>query len=248
MNQLIAALLCTAFLLTLSGCGHTVDPPATSSSETKDTETPQNANTEPIFPFETKSLPISADLNHDGELEQLELRTYDAEGIPIYEVRVMQDGAPLWWEQATDVHPGWNALFLCPVDGKDYLLRYRPTMYQGGCEYAYQVFSLDESGEEVAFASNDVAFDINFDPNREQGGFDPAAIAAFMDEVNGYLAGSTVLFNNDHALDFPAGEPLRDTVWWLRDGEFPYDDQATLLENLRGYENWALARVAESER
>ena len=139
----------------------------------------------------------------------------------------------IFTEECYYAHAGWNAVFLCTLDGKDYLLRYNPYMGQGSCDYSYRLFTL-ENGVETVVQENSVSFDVNF------GNFDPEAIAAFMDEINGLLAHSVQLVNTDSELlnTFQKEGRLYDSLGWLDycEPDFVRDEAASLLENLRAFQ------------
>lgn len=188
------------------------------------------------------------DLNRNGIGEELRLSGDDEwQTVEIYE-----NGARIFYEEGAYVHMGWNALFLCTLEGKDYLLRYNPTMNQGSGVYSYALFSL-EGGHETVIKSNEVTVDLNFGyfypefkekdpyfglPSHE---FDPDAIAAFMEEVNGYLAHSRQLLNTDEELiaTFERTGRLEDDLWFLDHSmwghQYVRDNTKSLLENLREF-------------
>lgn len=151
---------------------------------------------------------------------------------------VREGGEVIYSEEGHYAHVGYNSLFLCDLDGGDYLLRYHPTMYQGYCTYNYQLFTL-ENGEETVVKEGEVEFDDNFAPMMHQS-FDPEAINAFMEEVNGLLSRSVQLLNTDDYLadTFEKEGRLYDSLWWLDTWEptFVRDGSKSLLENLRDYQ------------
>jgi len=177
------------------------------------------------------------DLNRNGVPETIQTAgIYDGQGR---RVEIRENGKLLWSDVGANAHMGWNAIFLCTLDGKDYLLRYQPCTGQGYCSYSYTLFTLSESGGESAVQENSLEFDINFAPTLHTD-FDPEAIAAFMDEVNGLLAHSTQLINTDQNLlyTFEQEGRLYDSLWWLdsRDEVFTRDKGKSLLENLRNFQ------------
>lgn len=175
------------------------------------------------------------DLNRDGELEDLVLMATEDELS--YSLWVTQGAELLWSGEAGTAHAGWGAYFLCTLDGEDYLLEYAPEMWQGVCDYSYRVFSLDEDGQPVVLAENAVSFDINPPQDPAQGmDLDPAAVAAFLDEVNGYLSQSKPLLVTDENLlsTFDRLGRLEDDLWWLIDWE-SYDPTKSTEENLSRY-------------
>ena len=123
----------------------------------------------------------------------------------------------IWSDEAYYSHAGYNALFLCTLDGKDYLLRYNPYMQQGWCDYSYQLFTLSEGGEEQAVREDSLAFNIDIGSPLYDGSFDPEKIAAFVDEVNTLLANSVQLINTDADLlgTFQDAGRLVDDLSWL---------------------------------
>lgn len=188
-----------------------------------------------------ETLPGSYDFDHDGTPEMVELVTVwdpeNGEQIPAwYQLEVIQaDGAELWRQDLAEAHVGWGSVFACAVDGEDCLLRYYPAMYQGSGDYHYAVFSLAETGEEQILRSNNVSFDINFG-REDHGDFDPAAIGAFLEEVHGLLAESTLLASTEGGTLRTGGsgaEFQADYKFW--DECCPYDESKTLEENLRNY-------------
>ena len=184
---------------------------------------------------ETANLSDGYDFDHDGRVETVEVVSHD-EGYTWYELLVKgEDGTVLWREDAWEVHQGYNSLFACRLDGKDYLLRYNPMMYQGYATYAYELFSLNAQGDPVTCRENSVSFDINWGSPAHEA-FDAEKMADFMDEVNGLLSNSTLLINTSEALKDMDPDHPQDTLWWLQNGnwcsDYIYDAGKTQRENL----------------
>lgn len=140
---------------------------------------------------------------------------------------------------------GWNAVFLCTLNGEDYLLRYNPYMGQGAAGYGYDLFTL-EGGDRNVIWENELYFEINFGMPTPDGGvvdpqemFDPEEIAAFMEEVNGLLSHSIQLLNTDKELleTFEREGRLEDTLGFMEGWEPIYtrDPDKSLLENLQDF-------------
>ncbi len=185
-----------------------------------------------------EALPGSYDFDHDGEPELMELVTVAGDEarnqVGWYELRVRTGDNRLYWgESFAEAHPGWGSLFACRVDGADYLLRYMPAMYQGTAAYEYQLFSLSEAGEEAVFREGSVEFDINFG-SPIHGNFDPAAVAAFLEEVHGLLEDSELLLTTEGG-NFRSGGPggavQDDLEIWTTDPL--YDESKSLEKNIR---------------
>ena len=177
------------------------------------------------------------DLNHDGIPEQIEKATYveNDSGYTWFELQIKtNDGTIGWKDDAHTVHAGYNSIFVCTLDGKDYLLQYNPAMYQGICGYTYRLFSLDARGNTVTKQERTVNFDINWYSSLNE--FDAIEIADFMDEINSLLANSKLLLNTNSALDGIDPENPQDILWWIRDETlypgYEYDESKTLRDNL----------------
>lgn len=146
----------------------------------------------------TEVLPDSYDFDRDGAPETVEVVTVlDPETVGAsawYELVVKTaDGAVLWTEEDLALaHVGWGSVFACTLDGADCLLVYRPWMGQGSASYNYTLFSL-EGGEEAILRQGSVEFDIGAGILD----FDAQAIAAFLEEVHGYLDKSTLLLSTE---------------------------------------------------
>lgn len=175
-----------------------------------------------------------ADLDHDDINETIHVRPiYDGMA---YELSVVkQDGTILWSTEAHTAHAGYNSLFVCTLDGVDYLLQYHPTMYQGDCNYTYRLFALDAQGRILINREASVNFDTNWGSSLHSK-FNAVEIADFMDEINDLLAHSKLLLNTDSALDDIDPENPQDIPWWLLDGTYcsgyVYDESKSLRDNL----------------
>ena len=181
------------------------------------------------------------DFDRDGVPETTEVVTLwepEGEQAAWYQLRVSDGAGELLWSQdAAETHMGWTSLFALEWEGEDCLLRYNPYMGQGYCTFAYELFSLSEAGEEQVLQARSVEFDINFGSPHHQG-FDAAAIAAFLEEVHGCLAESTLLLSTDGGT-FRAGGSGADfresDLGILWDEACPYDGEKSLEENLQNY-------------
>ena len=192
---------------------------------------------------EVRLLSENYDFDHDGVPEITELVTHfdDALQYTWFELRVKKaDGTLLWSDEAHTAHSGYNSLFACTLDGKDYLLQYNPTMYQGECAYTYRLFAFDPQGNRSSHREGNVRFDINWG-SWLHSKFDAVKLADFMDEVNGLLANSRLLLNTDTALADIDPESPQDIPWWLKDPSlcsgYAYDEDKTLRDNLLELEN-----------
>ena len=179
------------------------------------------------------------DLDHDGKPDTLDIRTepdpsgwsYDG---TLWTLQCDLSGGGTWEIEGRPSLPGENAVFFYQMDGEDYLLVYTPEFWHGLGYYDYRVIWLD-GGREVVVQENSVEFDTRFRGGPEDIGFDPEAIAAFMDEVNALLANSEQLVNTNVYLQqvFAGHGRLYDDLYWLDDKW--REDGLTMLEILQNY-------------
>ena len=181
------------------------------------------------------------DLDRDGVEERVQICDIVADGRAVGQRVELWEGENLLFsEEGYFVHPGYNALFLCKEYGREYLLRYHPTMYQGRCSYSFQLFTLSQTGEEITAREGTVEFDINFQSTLHEKFF-PEGIADFMDVVNTLLSGSVQLLNTDEYLadTFEKEGRLYDSLWWLdasSEEGFVRDPAKSLRENLLAFQ------------
>ena len=178
------------------------------------------------------------DLDRDGVPETIQVVTVLDSGL-LLELRDSGSGDLIWSDAGYYAHAGWNAVFLCTLDGEDYLLRYNPYGNQGVYHYSYELFTLTRDGRKQIVQQNSVEFDVNFGSSTHRS-FDPEAIAAFMDEINDLLAHSVQLINTDFELlnTFQKEGRLYDSLSWLDYWApvFVRDETAFFLENLRAFQ------------
>lgn len=180
----------------------------------------------------TEVLPGSYDFDRDGSPETVEVVTVLTPETPYfpawYDLVVRTaDGAVLWTEEDLALaHAGWRSFFACTVDGADCLLTYDPAVYQGSAAYAYELLSL-ENGVLTLLRQGSVEFDIDAGILD----FDPEAIAAFLEEVHGYLDASTLLLSTEGG-EYASGGSGAD----FRGDDFSgtlYDTPGTWLERVQ---------------
>lgn len=180
----------------------------------------------------TEVLPGSYDFDRDGSPETVEVVTVLTPETPYfpawYDLVVRTaDGAVLWTEEDLALaHAGWGSVFACTVDGEDCLLTYDPAVYQGSAAYAYELLSL-ENGVLTLLRQGSVEFDIDAGILD----FDPEAIAAFLEEVHGYLDASTLLLSTEGG-EYASGGSGAD----FRGDDFSgtlYDTPGTWLERVQ---------------
>lgn len=175
---------------------------------------------------------LAPDLNRNGVPEEVRLVTeHRPSGYTDVEVQ--------FWEGETLIDREVPGVFLCTLEGKDYILRCYPDEYQGSFQYSYHLADLSGEFEETA-QWNSCSFDINFSApfHRE---FIPEDIAAYVEELNDLMAHSVRLSNGDGKLVVESG--LYEHLHWLDDfpDSFTRDPDQSLLENLNGF-LWAMTQ------
>ena len=184
---------------------------------------------------------LAPDLNRNGVAEEVRLTDIDdgkGQQLEIWEnsERILFRTG-YFGSKEVNFGEGSASIFLCTLDGEDYLLRYRPTMYQGVCMYSYELSTLT-GNKETMVRWNSVDFDINFG-SFNHNDFDSESIAAFMDEINDLLSHSVQMLNTDSDLlaVFEKEGRLYDSLWWLDDwgSEFIRDESKSLQENLEDF-------------
>jgi hypothetical protein len=179
-----------------------------------------------------------ADLNQDGKDEYIYIDRSQIEAFLVTLLVKDSSGNDIWSETLSSSHVGWDQIFLTELDGKQYLLRYNPGMFQGICQYTYTVFSPEKGGKENVIQSNTLEFDVN--GSKE---LDAAKMVAFADEVNSVLKKSTLLISSDGgAWSFGpvSAEPFFERYSWLDDNPELYEAGDNLGTRLNKYSDFAL--------
>ena len=190
----------------------------------------------------------SVDIDKDGKDEHFYLDKTQMDSGPWVTLRVYNDsGYEIWSEDAGLPHVGWNSLFLCELDGENYLLHYNPSMFQGNCMYTYTLFTL-EGGTETVYQTNTLEFDINGTK-----ALDAQGMVAFSDEVNALLEKSTLLLSSEGGTysfgPVSAAGFMEEFSWLDEDPNLkllysPGDDLQTKLEK---YSEYAIRERALSD-
>ncbi len=198
----------------------------------------------PSVPADSPELIAQADVDWDGAFENIYLDKSQIEERSVT-LRVFDKlGKELWSERLSTAHSGWDSLFLYELDGKQYLLRYNPSMYQGYCEYMYTVFTL-EGGKEKVFRTNTLVFDIN-----GAKALDAPKMIAFADEVNALLNKSILLISSENsAYSFgpSAAEQFFEMYSWLDSYPKLYAGGDDLETRLKKYSDYTVSNRKISE-
>jgi len=189
-----------------------------------------------------KELGDDFDFNHNGIPETVSLVTQMMDGgsggaIQILEIQEMD--RLLWRDTAYSAYTGQSGLFACTAEGgEDFLLRYHPSNYHGSCAYGYELFSLDQSGNEILLEEKSVEFNLNWDaPGHD---FDADEVLYFTENLNKNLSGGTLLLSSPDSLRHMDPGAPQETLPWLAEEDlcpdFTYQESAGLEENLRELE------------
>jgi len=177
-----------------------------------------------------------ADLTHDGVNEKIAVDVSSVEETQEAILKVLNDdGRVIWQESAGIPHVGWNSVYLCTVDGKDYLLRYNPYMNQGWGSYSYILFSIDAEGNEKIIDEDDVLFDITGQTDE----FDIEKLVSFHNKINGYLDKSILLLSTEQGeVEYSTEDKKitrKEEFFWLYGVDTEYDENDLLEDKLRKY-------------
>lgn len=135
-----------------------------------------------------------ADLDHDGEMENVVVRTVTPGQV--YELAVeKEDGTQIWTSEASPAHVGWNTIMLCSEGGQDYLVQYLPAMFQGFGSYTCTMFSL-EGGKETVKEKWSVDFELPAEGPLEL----TPEMTRFSEEIGSLLEKSVVLLSTEQGV------------------------------------------------
>lgn len=135
------------------------------------------------------SIMCYSDLNHNQVNERIVVR--ETEPDMLYELLAVENGTVIWSIEAGLPHVGWNTIMLYSEDGKDYLVEYQPTMYQGVGAYRCRMYSLEKNEEKVK-----KEWTVNYELPVEA----TAEMEQFAREVNGLLQNCTVLLSTEQGI------------------------------------------------
>lgn len=206
---------------TLGGCGESQSVPKERSSDSElinakinPTEAIENNPTETIeksvieadFVEQMEPIIWYSDITQDGIDEKIEVdltyvinhpNTGEEQTVSVYSGST---GDLIWTGHADTVHPGWNGIYIYSDGDNEYLLNWKPTIYQDSADFFFHVFSLTEEGDVQELTTETIQFNI-------LGGdeCDTDAISSYIDKVNSYLENSYVLVDTEN------GTPLYST-------------------------------------
>lgn len=107
------------------------------------------------------------------------------------------DGSLLWLEQAHTSHAGWNSVYLCRWNEKDYLLVFNPYQNTGYATFTYALFYFNSPNTIAIEDSGSCSFSYEADIG-SKGAFDEEVFRLFADQVNLYLHNSYLLMSTEN--------------------------------------------------
>lgn len=100
------------------------------------------------------------------------------------------DGNEIWREEM-EVSEKDIAYYLCKENEKYYLLRYIPEFIEGRGNYSFEVFNLNEKGEELVYSDN-ITFKTYVEEKYDRN-FSSSDMSCFRDNLNRYLSNAILL-------------------------------------------------------
>ncbi|MBQ2799782.1 MAG: hypothetical protein IJF03_00155 [Lachnospiraceae bacterium] len=100
------------------------------------------------------------------------------------------DGNEIWREEM-EVSEKDIAYYLCKENEKYYLLRYIPEFIEGRGNYSFEVFNLNEKGEELVYSDN-ITFKTYVEEKYDRN-FSSSDMSCFRDNLNRYLSNGILL-------------------------------------------------------
>ena len=144
-------------------------------------------------------------IDFDGDGTEEEIFFEEVAPGQIYRIYVEGNGSERWSAELGLAHVGWDSYFLYRDGDTSAILRYNPAMFQGFCNYDYELFSIGADGQRL-LTPRSVEFDVNPDSDDPW----PPDAQVFADEVNALLEKSTLLISTlDGELHLEDGTTFR---------------------------------------
>lgn len=148
---------------------------------------------------------LLAAIDFDGDGTEEEIFFEEVAPGQIYRIYVEGNGSERWSAELGLAHVGWDSYFLYRDGDTSAILRYNPAMFQGFCNYDYELFSIGADGQRL-LTQRSVEFDVNPDSDDPW----PPDAQVFADEVNALLEKSTLLISTlDGELHLEDGTTFR---------------------------------------
>jgi poly-gamma-glutamate synthesis protein (capsule biosynthesis protein) len=250
MKKLLLNLLCIIICVLLIGCTNSeqksknttpitndIKPIKSDIKNTVEDNTIKNIEKQSIV-NETNNLVLItySDITNNSTKESLMLDISKLEDNKVVTLKIIDENNSLIWKEDAGLpHVGWNSIYLCSLDNKNYLFRYNPYMNQGYADYKYELFNLNQDGTLHLVNSKSLSFDLSSSKKE----IDVDEIISFVDEVNKYLTQSILLLSTEGGtLKYSTDNNLlqnTEKLSFLDDFDIKYDKNATLKEKLEIY-------------
>lgn len=186
---------------------------------------PEAAGAPSADPSPSASVPFQelvVDLNHNGIPEEIRP---EISSVP---------ARLTFWENEQCIAQADSGVYLCTLDGRDYLLRSDSEVSGGSCFYSYALSDPTKESDDYE-QYGWLRFDLAFNALYYQEDYDPEEIAAYVESLNALLAHSVQLSLTDENVVTQPAQP--ETLPWLDDFPevFVRDPEKTLAENLEAY-------------
>ena len=133
---------------------------------------------------------LLAATDFDGDGTEDEIFFTEVEPGQIYRIYAESNGSERWSAELGLAHVGWDSYFLYRNGGTSAILRYNPAMFQGFCDYDYELFTIGADGRNLLMQRS-----VEFDANPDSDDPWPPDAQVFADEVNALLEKSTLLIS-----------------------------------------------------
>ena len=194
MKRFLILSLVLVFAFSLAACAGGNDTPAPTEAD-QQAEATAEPTAEATEPADQPEGAWRVDLDNDGADEQLVLNIGELEenGSAVPYV-LFADGTRLELPQVAASHAGAATYGITELDGRGYVLYYRPSWYNGTVEDYYCLYSA-ENGQLKEARSGHVEFEVSsvrpLDP------VDIDGVMAFVDEINDIWQHSRLAFTTD---------------------------------------------------
>jgi hypothetical protein len=139
---------------------------------------------------------FQSDLTHDGVFESIHIyKAEDAGDLAKLEIKAA-DGTVMRSEYAHTSHAGWNSIYLCRQDNKDYLLYFNPYQCTGTADFVFVLYDLTERNTIEIVDSGSYSFSYGAAEGTADG-FHEEVFRSFADKVNSYLEDSYLLMSTE---------------------------------------------------
>lgn len=140
---------------------------------------------------------FKADLTHDGKTETLSVLKYeDGDELALLTISDISKTI-LWTEEAHTSHAGWNSIYLCHLDGEDYLLAFNPYQSTGIADFTYVLFHI--TGQKMIEVSDSGYYSFSYSAQKgDKNAFNEETFRTFADKVNSYLQNSYLLLSTEN--------------------------------------------------